>query len=227
MNLRDIEPALRDRVLTGARRRRLATGDLLYTPDDRAETVCFVSAGRMKIVRTAANGDELIIGIRETGDMFGEFSPFDDGVRRSSAVALVASEVDEISAREFERLLLHETPLARAFARGAARRLSDAILDLTEIAGKSVTGRLVDALGRLARRSGEPQPDGTIRIALELTHRDLADLIGTSRETLTKELGLLADVGLLRVGHKTITLVQPRAFPYAVPSDVRPAGGAR
>ena len=58
--------------------------------------------------------------------------------------------------------------------------------------------------------------DGTVRIALNLTHQDLADLIGTSRETLTKELGVLADIGLVRVAHRTVTLVQPRAFPFAM-----------
>jgi CRP-like cAMP-binding protein len=54
-----------------------------------------------------------------------------------------------------------------------------------------------------------------VRIALSLTHKDLADLIGTSRETLTRELGVLADVGLVRVSQRTIVLVQPRAFPFA------------
>jgi CRP-like cAMP-binding protein len=52
-------------------------------------------------------------------------------------------------------------------------------------------------------------------LGLDLTHKDLADLIGTSRETLTKELGVLADVGLLRVAHRTIVLLQPQAFPFA------------
>ena len=70
-------------------------------------------------------------------------------------------------------------------------------------------------LGKLAREHGVEEPDGTLRIALNLTHKDLADLIGTSRETLTKELSVLADVGLLRVAQRTITLVQPRAFPFA------------
>jgi CRP-like cAMP-binding protein len=54
-----------------------------------------------------------------------------------------------------------------------------------------------------------------LRLGIDLTHKDLADLIGTSRETLTKELGVLADVGLLRVAHRTIVLLQPQAFPFA------------
>jgi CRP-like cAMP-binding protein len=69
-------------------------------------------------------------------------------------------------------------------------------------------------LGRLASDHGVEEPDGTLRIGMNLTHKDLADLIGTSRETLTKELAVLVDVGLLRVAHKTVTLVQPKAFPY-------------
>jgi CRP-like cAMP-binding protein len=57
--------------------------------------------------------------------------------------------------------------------------------------------------------------DGHVRIALNLTHKDLADLIGTSRETLTKELGVLADVGLVRVAQRSIVLLAPKAFPFA------------
>ena len=49
---------------------------------------------------------------------------------------------------------------------------------------------------------------------MNLTHQDLANLIGTSRETLTKELGVLADVGLLRVSHRSLVLLQPQAFPF-------------
>ena len=79
----------------------------------------------------------------------------------------------------------------------------------------SVAGRLVDALGRLAAQQRAVAPGGKPGIGMELTHKDLADRIGTSRETLTKDLNVPADVGLLRVAHKTISLVQPQAFPFA------------
>jgi CRP-like cAMP-binding protein len=121
--------------------------------------------------------------------------------------------VHSIAATTMRDLLAAEGGFARAYAAGTARRLTEAERDLTELAGKSVPGRLVDALGRLASMYGEDNGDGTLRIGINLTHRDLADLIGTSRETLTKELGVLADVGLVRVTHKSVTLVQPRAFP--------------
>jgi CRP/FNR family transcriptional regulator len=216
MNLGDLTPAHREALLAGARSRRLGRGDYAYSADERADTVWFVVTGRVKIVRTGANGSESIVGIRTQGDAFGELSWMQPGaLRLTNAVAMEPTDAGAIPIAAFERLLRGNAELARTFARGVARRLALAEYELTELAGKSVPGRLVDALGRLASEHGVLEADGAMRIALNLTHKDLADLIGTSRETLTRELSVLADVGLLRVSHRTITLVQPRAFPFA------------
>ncbi len=216
MNLGDLEPAWRDVLLAQARRAAVARNDALYLPGDVARYVYFVMAGRVKIVRTLASGAETIVAIRKPGDVVGEFGwMFPENRRETSAIALDPGEVAILDAAQFERLLLADVLLACAFARGIARRLDALEIELTELAGKSVPGRLVDLLGRLAAEHGELEADGTVRIGINLTHQDLADLIGTSRETLTRELGVLADVGLLRVAPRSIVLVQPRAFPNA------------
>lgn len=216
MNLSDLPEMQRAEIVALSRSRKIARGETLYASDDKAEGVHFVIAGRVKIVRTSATGSEAIVGIRNAGDIFGELTWMSDPQRRAtSAIAIEASDVATIPAAPFEKLLRSDAIIARAFARGIARRLTSAEQELTELAGKSVPGRLVDVLGKLAGEHGVEEPDGTLRIALNLTHKDLADLIGTSRETLTKELSVLADVGLLRVAQRTITLVQPRAFPFA------------
>lgn len=218
MNLAELDDARRARVLADARTLSLGRNDAAYTAGERADRVFFVRAGRIKIVRSNAAGAEAIVGIRTAGDIFGELGWMNggsDALRSTSAVAIEPSTVDAVRADAFARVLHADAEIARTFARGVARRLAATEQELTELAGKSVPGRLVDVLGRLAAEHGVAEPDGTLRIGINLTHKDLADLIGTSRETLTKELAVLADVGLLRVAHKTITLVQPRAFPYA------------
>ena len=222
MNLDDLEPARRDALLSGAKRVRLGRGEPAYNPGDRADRVYFVRSGRVKIVRTSPSGAESIVGIRTAGDVFGELTGAAEGVRSTSAVAIEPVEADAVAAAAFRAALERDPAVARAFARGVTRRLAAAEHELAELMGKSVAGRLVDVLGRLAAEHGVPE-DGAVRIGINLTHKDLADLIGTSRETLTKELSVLADVGLLRVAHKTITLVQPQAFPFAVrPAGIRP-----
>jgi CRP/FNR family transcriptional regulator len=216
MNLADIDDDRRTRLLAGARSLKLTRNGMAYAPGDRADTIYFVRSGRVKIVRSNAAGAEVIVGIRTSGDIFGELTWLADpnGRRSTSAVAIEASTVDGIRVDDFSALLRVDGEIARAFARGLTRRLAATEQELTELAGKSVPGRLVDVLGRLASSHGIEEPDGTLRIGMNLTHKDLADLIGTSRETLTKELAVLVDVGLLRVAHKTVTLVQPKAFPY-------------
>jgi CRP/FNR family transcriptional regulator len=216
MNVNELGAPQRTALLADAKRTAVQRGDLIYTPGDPADCVYVVDSGRVKIVRTNAGGMESIVGIRNPGDVFGELSWMTPvATRTTSAIALDAGDVCRVDAAAFERRLRGDPLLAAAFARGIALRLAAIERELTELAGKSVPGRLVDALGRLAAHHGIKEPDGTLRIGLRLTHKDLADLIGTSRETLTKELSVLADVGLLRVSHRTIVLVQPRAFPFA------------
>jgi len=214
MNLADLDDAGRARLLAVAKLTTLARNEAVYRDGDAADRLFIVDDGRVKIVRTHASGSETIVGIRTPGDVFGELGAIEPArVRTTSAIAIEPSRVHAVAASVVRDMLAADSGFARGYAAGTARRLTEAERELTELAGKSVPGRLVDALGRLASMYGEDNGDGTLRIGINLTHRDLADLIGTSRETLTKELGVLADVGLLRVTHKSVTLVQPQAFP--------------
>ena len=216
MNLFELEAAQRDLLLRGARPVSCTRGELLFTVGDPADSVYFVMEGRIKVFRTHPSGAESIVGIRNPGNLFGELGwAMGERGRNNSASALVASDLRRVDAADFGRALRADGVLAAAFARGLVRRLTAVERELTELAGKSVPGRLVDILGRLAADHGIEEPDGSLRLGLDLTHKDLADLIGTSRETLTKELGVLADVGLLRVAHRTIVRLQPQAFPFA------------
>jgi CRP-like cAMP-binding protein len=215
MKLTDLDETRRAHFLAAAKPVSLARNDAVYRDGDISDRVFVVDEGRVKIVRTHVSGSETIVGIRTAGDIFGELSAIEERrIRTTSAVAIEPSRVLAVSAAAMREMLAADIGFARAYTAGTARRLTEAERELTELAGKSVPGRLVDALGRLASMYGEDNGDGTLRIGINLTHRDLADLIGTSRETLTKELGVLADVGLVRVTHKTVTLVQPRAFPF-------------
>ena len=216
MNVSQLDDERRGILLAGSRPIAIARGDMLYNADDEATSVFVVESGRVKIVRTTASGLESIVGIRNPGDLFGELLWMTDRARRNtSAIALDPGSVSRLDSAIFERRLRADAVISASFARGVAIRLAEVERELTELAGKSVPGRLVDVLGRLAADHGVRESDGTLRIALSLTHKDLADLIGTSRETLTKELSVLADVGLLRVEHRTIVLLAPQAFPFA------------
>ncbi len=215
MNVLELEEHARTLLLADAKRRTIVRGDFIYTPGDAADCVYAVDAGRVKIVRTNAAGAESIVGIRNPGEIFGELTAMAAAAARTtSAIALDPGSVSRVESTTFFRRLREDASLAQFFARGLSQRLAGVERELTELAGKSVAGRLVDTLGRLAADHGIPDGEGHLRIALNLTHKDLADLIGTSRETLTKELGVLADVGLVRVSQRSIVLLAPRAFPF-------------
>jgi CRP-like cAMP-binding protein len=214
MNLADLDEPRRTQIIAASKPLLLARNDAAFRDGDVADRAFIIAEGRVKIVRTHTSGSETIVGIRTAGDFFGELGASEPGrIRISSAIAMEPTRAHAIAEKTLRTLFTSDIGFARAYAAGNARRLTEVEHELTELAGKSVPGRLVDALGRLASMYGEDNGDGTLRIGINLTHRDLADLIGTSRETLTKELGVLADVGLVRVTHRSVTLVQPQAFP--------------
>ncbi len=220
MNVFELEASARATLFADAKSRAVARGDFVYAPGDAADAVYAVESGRVKIVRTSAAGSESIVGIRNPGDVFGELTAMDrSGVRSTSAIAIDPGSVQRLDAATFFARLHADARLAKSFARGVSIRLAAIEREITELAGKSVAGRLVDTLGRLAADHGVTEAGGCVRIALNLTHKDLADLIGTSRETLTKELSVLADVGLVRVAQRSIVLLAPKAFPFARKRD--------
>ncbi len=216
MTLEELAAKQRAGLLGDGKRSSVGRGAEIYGPGDSAATIYVAEVGRVKLVRASFGGSESIVGIHNPGEFFGELEWLaGDRERAGSAVALDPGEIWAIPATAFERRLGADAAFAAAFARGASRRLTALEREMTELAGKSVPGRLVDLLGRLAVDHGIDEAGGTVRIDVSLTHQDLADLIGTSRETLTKELSVLADVGLLRVSPRCVTLLQPRAFPFS------------
>ena len=223
MNVADLDERERATLLSAATRVHVARGAAVYVAGDRADAIYVVREGRAKIVRGGPSGSEAIVGIRGAGDVIGEMGAFGARIRTTTAISLEPLDLDMLKLTDFRGLLAADTGMARAFARGLAQRLTAAGRELSELLGKSVAGRLVDGLGRLAADHGVAESGGAIRIGVRLTQQDLADYIGSSRETVTKELRVLADVGLLRVAPTTVTLVQPRAFPNATRRESRDA----
>jgi len=84
-------------------------------------------------------------------------------------------------------------------AREIARRRSEAETRVAGMAFTSVRGRIVAVLQHLAQEHGEKAPDGSVRIRLRISHQELANLAGTTRETCTVELGRLMRTGLVEV----------------------------
>lgn len=163
---------------------------LFYEGDDPTR-LYFLRTGRVKTIRTDANGKEFITGIYQTGDFFGYFPLLEAKEHPDSAVTLDDSELVYIPANDFRQLLLASPEVSQQFIKLLAGRVAEREEQLLGMAYGSLRRRVADTLLRLH----EQESDQIIR----LSRADLAAMVGTATESLIRTLSEFKQDGLVEV----------------------------
>jgi len=163
--------------------------------------------GLVKIALPADSGDEAILATLRPGDFFGELALLDGAPRSASAVALEATETAVLARDRFRDLIAAEAVIRDAFLEALARELRRLTTHVEELHFLDIAGRLASRLARMARDEGSRQPDGSIRLAAPLTQGNLAAMVGCTRQSVNKLLGLYAGDGLLRLERDAIVVL--------------------
>jgi len=197
--LGDLSARERRRIARLFEDRRYAGGSAVFVKGDPADFVCFVKSGLVKLVTESHGRRATLLHILKPGDVFGELLLAEES-RPFTAVAATDATVDAISRANFLRLLATRPAVSLSFIRVLSRRLVAVERAVADFGHTWSYHRLAKVLLRLANDHGLPADAGT-RIPLALTHAELANMIGTTRETVTtqlirfKRLGLLAREG--------------------------------
>lgn len=168
---------------------------IIYAPEDPADSLYLVVDGAIKISRIAPSGKEVVLDVESRESFFGITSFLGQGVRGELAAPLERSSVMEWRIDELRELLGRTPELGPALMRMAARKAYDAETRIESFAVDHIRGRLLKALLRLGARFGEPQ--GARLHLMPLTHELLAKHVGTSREIVTQHMSQLRKAGLL------------------------------
>ena len=153
-----------------------------------------IRQGRVKVTKASEDGREKIMDFLERGAFFGEMSLLDQAPRSASVKTLEPSVLLALSRRDFLDLLRTSSDLALAVVQELTRRLREADVQASSISFLRVQERTRGLLERMARP--EPQFGGR-RVTPALTHQQIADMIGTSRETVTRAIKELKIAGWL------------------------------
>ncbi len=183
--------------------------EIVFSEGDLGDAIYLLKSGHVRLFRSTEDGKELTLAILGPGDVFGELALFDESRRQTFAEALDATYICAASVDDFTRLMGHRPALTMMVAGEMARRRREIETRIAGLAYGSVRARLQHALRHLAREHGEALGNGEVRIAVRLSHQELAQLIGTSRETCTLELGKLQLAGHLRVDDDRNFVVRP------------------
>lgn len=193
-----------DAVLAAGRMQKLAAGEVLFRQGDAPGDWHAVCRGAIKASTTAVDGTEAILAVLEPGNWFGEISLLDGGPRLHDATAVGATQLFVVPAAAFAELLrdiAFSTALARLMA-GRLRTLFGVVEDATL---RPTRARLARRLALLARGDATLSPEPRQR--LPVSQEALAMMLGVTRQTLSKELGELARAGALKLGYRSIDIL--------------------
>jgi|GEM_PF-126566 len=183
--------------------------EIVFSEGDLGDAIYLLKTGHVRLYRVTEDGKELTLAILGPGDVFGELALFKESHRQTFAEAVDAAHICAASVEDFSRLMGHKPQLTMMVASEIARRRQDMETRIVGLAYGSVRLRLVHSLRHLAREHGETLAGGEVRIPLRLSHQELAQLIGTSRETCTIELGKLQLASLVRFDEDRCLIFKP------------------
>lgn len=184
---------------------------------EQSDSIYLVKQGRVKLTRTSAEGREVILDILGPGEIFGELAIAGEGLRTHSAIAVDDSLVCIITRQDFEQLLKDHPEMALRVLKLVGLRRRELEMRLEDLIFQSLANRLVLTLLWQARRHGIREEDGSIR--LPLTQKDLAHLIGASREAVAEQLAEFKHSGLLRTSYRTVQLMDPKGLMRTLTDD--------
>jgi CRP/FNR family transcriptional regulator, cyclic AMP receptor protein len=209
--LRQLSREDADALLSRIRRKSIPRGTEILRAGAAGREAVLLLSGRVRVVAFGADGREVVLAIRGPGELIGEMAAFGAGWRTATAVA-----VDEVEAGflDADALMsfLHEHPAAAIVViRMLVRRLSEATRDVVDLATRDSLGRIAKRLVELSSEHGVPAAGGT-GTELSLSQDELAHWTGATRETVSRALRLMRQLGWVATDHKTITVLDPDAL---------------
>ncbi|MBL4689485.1 MAG: Crp/Fnr family transcriptional regulator [Nannocystaceae bacterium] len=191
--------------------REIPRRQVIYLPGDPGDRVFFINGGRVKCSKVTRDGKELTLAYRGAGQMFGELCVIDATPRNEMAEAMKNAIITEVPRDLFKELLLSDNKLCFAFACIIGERRRTIETKLEHLVFRDVQAKLAALLLELANEYGVEHEDGT-QIGLKITHQEMANLIGSTRETISLTLAQFKKKGLLDLNGRSVVLKNQEAL---------------
>ena len=202
----DLSEAEVSRFADVTREREYPKNSVILFEDDPGDALYIVSTGQVKVVLIGEDGREVILSVLGDGDFFGEMSLIDDEPRSAHVIAMKDSQLLVLRRDDFQHQLQQHPSVALKLLRVLVQRLRRADEKIGSLVLLDVNGRVAQLLMDLQEESGGP------RITRKLTHHTIAQMIGSSRETVSRAMRELVERGTIDVSRREITIKHPEAL---------------
>lgn len=183
------------------RERRFPRGSVILMQGDEGDALYLLANGQVKVVLIGEDGREVILSVMGPGSFFGEMALLDHEPRSAHVVAMEDATLLQLRRDDFQARLRASPDVALALLRELSRRLRRADDTIGSLALRDVNGRIAHLLLELAA------DEGGQAITRRLTHATLAQMVGASRETVSRSLRALANAGVIRVNRREIAIL--------------------
>jgi len=194
-----------DGLVRASQRKLFAKNEFIFKAGDAGRHVYFLQRGRVKIYQPAPEGKDVILWFCFPGEMFGMAEVARGGGRVVHAQACEATEVLVLSQTELTEYLQTHSAAALLIMQVLSNRLralGDVVVNLINDDAQT---RIIKLILRLATRYGV-RVDQDIHLSIQLTHQEIADMVGTTRQTVTSVLSQLQRQGLMRLENRRIRI---------------------
>ncbi len=181
--------------------RQYPRNTLIICEGDYSDSLYIVLSGKVKVYLNDEEGKEVTLNIQGEGEYFGELAMLDDAPRSASVITLEETRLAVVSKSAFDECLENNPRIALTVIRGLARRLRELTENVRSLALMDVYGRVAHTLLDLAE-----EKDGKLVVTQRLTQRDIASMVGASREMVSRILRDLTAGGYITSKNKIITI---------------------
>lgn len=203
--LGQIGPAERQELLTLARHRSFRKSEFVFRAGDRGNGVHFLLSGRLKFFRLAPNGREVILWFCFPGEVFGMAEVRDAKGRRVNVQACEDSRVAVVPDAAFNEYLDDHPHISRLCRRVMGARMGILTNILVNLVADDAYTRIAKLILHLGVRYGVKQGEDIV-LQIPLTHQEIANMVGTNRQTVTRIIGDLRQKGALRINNRRILI---------------------
>ncbi len=179
------------------RRKHFSNRSFVFMEGDEREAVFFIESGVVKTHKIDEDGNEQVFSLLQSGDMFPHVGFFDQSPYPANAMVLQGAVLLMIRIEDFNQLMMVKPHLAIKVMEMMGKKILELQERVQSLISQDVQHRFVQTMIRLAYENGN-QRDGGIAIDFPITNQDLANIVGTSRESINRLLNQLKKDQILK-----------------------------
>jgi CRP/FNR family cyclic AMP-dependent transcriptional regulator len=217
--LRNLPEKQLRRIHAISRQEEFPAGSMIVKKSEAGEYMYLVVSGRIKIFCYSSARKRKTFAYLSSGDFFGEMAAIMGVGRTASAQTVEPTKLILIKNSEFKKLILSDNKLCYNLLRVMAERLRRANEEIESLLFRNILGRVSKTLNDLSKTCGKAQGDGVI-FTQSYTHQELADLVGTTREPLSRALAMLRRADLVDSRRGRIFIRDPKKLEDMIRTSV-------